>query len=234
MATIPIRRDQPKREKLLSEAIEERRATPSFDGSPVANEDLRRILEAGTKAPSGYNIQPWRFVVVRSPEMKKKLREASFGQPKVEEAGAVIVCCGDLTALNSEQLDRVMKMSEEHGFAKEQNQKVKQIITGTFSAPPGDAMGVAPDWAVWLNRHVMIAFTTMMWMAEAIGYDSAPMEGFIESKVKQTLEIPNHVRVVALLAIGHRKGEDKKFAGRLPLPEIAFEEKWGNGIRVER
>src|SRR5207249_834520 len=68
MATIPIRRDEPRRERLLSEVIEERRATPSFDGSPVADEDLRRILEAGTKAPSGYNIQPWRFVVVRSAE----------------------------------------------------------------------------------------------------------------------------------------------------------------------
>src|SRR5882762_996114 len=133
MATIPIRRDQPKKEKLLSEAIEERRATLSFDGSPVPDQDLRTILDAGRKAPSGYNIQPWRFVVVRSPEQKKKLREASFGQPKVEEAGAVIVCCGDLTAVRPEQLDRVLKMSEEYGYAKEQNEKVKQIVTGTFS-----------------------------------------------------------------------------------------------------
>ena len=115
-------------------------------------------------------------------------------------------------------------------ITKEQNEKSKQIISGTFGAKAGDAMGVAPDFAVWLNRHVMIAFTTMMWMAEAIGYDTAPMEGFFESKVKQTLEIPEHVRVVALLAIGHRKGEDKKFAGRLPLPELAFDEKWGQGI----
>ena len=232
MATMPIRRDQPKREKPFSEAIEERRATPSFDGSPVPDEDLHRILEAGTHAPSGYNIQPWRFVVVRSPEQKKKLREASFGQPKVEEASAVIVACGDIHALRPEHLDRVFKMAEEHGFAKEHNEKVKQIIQGTFSAGAGDAMGVAPDFAVWLNRHVMIAFTTMMWMAEVIGYDTAPMEGFIESKVKLALEIPEHVRVVALLGIGRRKGEDKKFAGRLPLPEIAFEDKWGRRITV--
>src|SRR3954464_5562025 len=68
MATIPIRKDEPRRERLLSAAIAERRATPSFDGSPVRDEDLHRILDAGIKAPSGYNIQPWRFVVVRSPE----------------------------------------------------------------------------------------------------------------------------------------------------------------------
>src|SRR3954453_15413117 len=99
MATIPIRRDQPRRERLLSEVVEERRATTSFDGSPVAREDLEKILGAGIKAPSGYNIQPWRFVVVQSEEMKRKLRDASFGQPKVEEAGAVIVACGDLNAV---------------------------------------------------------------------------------------------------------------------------------------
>src|SRR5436309_1923399 len=226
MATIPIRKDLPRKERLFSEVVEERRATLSFDGSPVPEEVMRRILEAGSKAPSGYNIQPWRFVVVQSTEMRQKLRAASFSQPKVEEAGAVIVCCGDIGAVRPEQLDRVLKMSEEHGFAKEQNEKVKQIITGTFGSQPGDAMGVAPDWAVWLNRHVMIAFTTMMWMAEVLGYDTAPMEGFVESQVKQALQIPENIRVVALLAIGRRKGEDKKFAGRLPLEEIAFAEKW--------
>src|SRR4051794_28593174 len=206
MATIPIRRDLPRKERLFSEVVDERRATLSFDGSPVPDEVMRRILEAGSKAPSGYNIQPWRFVVVESPEMKKKLREASFGQPKVEEAGAVIVCCGDLSAVRPQQLDRVLQMSEKHGFAREQNEKVKQIVTGTFSAGAGDAMGVAPDWAVWLNRHVMIAFTTMMWMAEVIGYDTAPMEGFVESQVRHALEIPENIRVVALLAIGRHKG----------------------------
>lgn len=231
MATIPIRKDQPQKERSLSEVIEERRATPSFDGSPVPDEDLRKILDAGIKSPSGYNIQPWRFVVVRSPEQKNNLRQAAFGQPKVEQAGAVIVCCGDITAVRPEQLDRVLKMAEEHGYAKEQEEQAKKTITSTFSAGAGDVMGVAPDFGVWLNRHVMIAFTTMMWMAEVIGYDTAPMEGFLESKVKQTLEIPEHVRVVALLGIGHRKGEDKKFAGRLPLQEVAFEEKWGNRVK---
>ena len=50
-------------EKTLSQAIRERRATPSFDGLPIAAADLRKIIEAGLSAPSGYNLQPWRFVV---------------------------------------------------------------------------------------------------------------------------------------------------------------------------
>ena len=80
-----------KQEKPLSQAIRERRATPSFDGAPIPPEDLRKILEAGLSAPSGYNIQPWRFIVVRSEEQKKRLRAAAYNQGKVEEASAVIV-----------------------------------------------------------------------------------------------------------------------------------------------
>src|ERR1700678_4466124 len=81
--------------KTLSQAIRERRATPSFDGTPIPAEDLRQILDAGLHAPSGYNLQPWRFVVVQSAEQKKKLRGASYNQGKVEEASVVIVACGD-------------------------------------------------------------------------------------------------------------------------------------------
>ncbi|MEO9071735.1 MAG: nitroreductase family protein, partial [Edaphobacter sp.] len=81
--------------KTLSQAIEERRATPSFDETPIPSEDLKQILEAGLSAPSGYNMQPWRFIVVQSVEQKKRLRAASYNQGKVEEASAVIVACGD-------------------------------------------------------------------------------------------------------------------------------------------
>ena len=59
------------KERPMSEAIAERRATPSFDGSPVPDEVLSAILNAGMEAPSGYNLQPWRFIVIRTPDQKK-------------------------------------------------------------------------------------------------------------------------------------------------------------------
>src|SRR5580693_8500582 len=82
-------------QKSLAQAIRERRSTPSFTGEPIPSSDLRQILDAGLHAPSGYNMQPWRFVVVQAPENRKRLRAASYNQPKVEEASAVIVACGD-------------------------------------------------------------------------------------------------------------------------------------------
>jgi nitroreductase len=68
------------KERSISEAIAERRATPSFDGSSVPDDVLSAILNAGMEAPSGYNLQPWRFIVVRTPDQKKRLREAAMGQ----------------------------------------------------------------------------------------------------------------------------------------------------------
>jgi len=230
MTTPNLRRSG--QERLLSEAIAERRATPSFDGSPVPEEVLSVILRAGLESPSGYNLQPWRFVVVRSAEQKRRLREAAMGQTKVEEAGAVIVCCGDPDAPCGRNLDDVLAEAAKHGFSEEQNRKVREIITSVFSKPAGDAMGVAPDWAVWVNRHVMIAFTTMMWMAEVLGYDTAPMEGFFEDKVKSVLNIPDSIRVVALLGIGRLKGPDKPYAGRHAMCSVCFAETWGEGINL--
>ena len=69
-------------EKPLSRAIAERRASPSFDGSPIPDADLQKILKAGLQAPSSYNLQPWRFVVVRSPEQKKRLRGRVSTRPR--------------------------------------------------------------------------------------------------------------------------------------------------------
>lgn len=218
------------KERVFTDAIKERRATPSFDGSPVPDEILSTIIQAGKEAPSGYNLQPWRFIVVRDTEQKRRLREAAMGQAKVEEAGAVIVCCGDLNAQKGESLAEIFADSAKHGFSEEQNQNVKKILERVFSQPAGNTMGLAPDYAVWVNRHVMIAFTTMMWMAEVLGYDTAPMEGFFEDKVKSVLDIPQDIRVVALLGIGKRKGPDKPYAGRRETKHICFAEKWGVGI----
>ncbi len=82
-------------EKTLSQAVLNVAPLPSFDGAPIPDADLKKILEAGLHAPSGYNMQPWRFVVVRTEEQRRRLRGASFNQPKVEEASVVIVACGD-------------------------------------------------------------------------------------------------------------------------------------------
>ncbi|HVW77415.1 MAG TPA: nitroreductase family protein [Alloacidobacterium sp.] len=210
-------------EKTLSQAIAQRRATPSFDGSPIPAEDLRKILEAGLQAPSGYNMQPWRFVVVRTEDQKRRLRAACFNQAKVEEASAVIVACGDADGWRSGDLEEMLRLGREGGMPENYAEQAKVNIPNYLSNHP--------DLPMWLNRHVMIAFTTMMLMAEVIGYDTAPMEGFEQEKVREVLKLPLSYQVVALLAIGRLKGNDKFYGGRFSTARTLFDEEFGKPLK---
>jgi nitroreductase len=210
-------------EKPLSQAIAERRATSSFDGSLISGDDLRKIVEAGLKAPSGYNLQPWRFIVVRSPEQRRRLRAASYNQAKVEEASAVIVACGDADGWRNGDLEEMLRLGREGGMPENYAAQAKTTIPEYLSNHPNLPM--------WLNRHVMIAFTNMMMMAEVLGYDTAPMEGFEEEKVREVLRLPLSYSVVALLAIGHAKGPEKFSGGRFSMAHTVFGEEHGKPIK---
>ncbi len=211
-------------EKLLSRAIRERRATPSFDGKPIPDEDLKQILQAGLNAPSGYNMQPWRFIVVRTPEQKKRLRDASFNQAKVEEASVMIVACGDADGWRSGDLEEMLRMGRQGGMSESYAEQARQNIPNYLSNHPNMPM--------WLNRHVMIAFTHMMLMAEVLGYDTAPMEGYEQEKVREVLKLPLSYEVVALLGIGHLQGTDKHNGGRFDMARTVFAEEYGKPLRL--
>ena len=73
--------------------IENRQSIKSFSDKPVAKEKLANILEAGRKAPSANNRQPWRFVVIDDPEIRKKVETAAFGQEHVGQAPVIIAAC---------------------------------------------------------------------------------------------------------------------------------------------
>src|SRR3712207_7804287 len=72
----------------------ERRATNHFTDEEVPEEYLNAILRLAAQAPSGYNLQPWRFVVVRGEEERRRLRQVAFGQQKVCEAPVVVIAVG--------------------------------------------------------------------------------------------------------------------------------------------
>lgn len=213
-----------KTEKTLERAIAERRATPSFDGAPIPPEDLRRILEAGLHAPSGYNIQPWRFVVVQSPEQKKRLRAASYNQAKVEEASAVIVACGDADGWRKD-FELVLQQGLEGGMTEGYADQARSSVPKYLSSFNSDQM------KGWLNKMVMLAFTHMLLMAEVIGYDTAPMEGFEQDKVHEVLRLPLSYWVVALLGVGHMQGTDKFDGGRFDMAHTVFGEEFGKPLK---
>jgi len=85
----------------LFEVIERRRSIRKFKKTPIIQEDLKRILEAGRLAPSGSNRQPWRFIVVRESETKNVLAKAANNQKFIADADSIIVALGDPGAYQS-------------------------------------------------------------------------------------------------------------------------------------
>ena len=79
----------------LSEAIKGRRSIRAFKKQNVPEEVVAKLIDAASWAPSAGNIQPWEFVIVRKPAVKKKLAQAALNQDFVEEAPVVIVVCAD-------------------------------------------------------------------------------------------------------------------------------------------
>jgi nitroreductase len=141
----------------------------------------------------------------------------------VEEASVVIVACGDADGWRNGDLDEMLRLGREGGMPESYAHQSKINIPNYLSNHP--------NLTAWLNRHVMLAFTTMMWMAETLGYDTAPMEGFEEEKVRDVLRLPLSYHVVALLAIGRGKGVDKFNPGRFSLTRLVFAEEYPRPFR---
>lgn len=72
-----------------------RRSIRSFTSEDVSEEQIEKIIDAARWAPSAGNIQPWEFVIIRRPEIKRKIAKAALNQIFIEEAPAVIVVCAD-------------------------------------------------------------------------------------------------------------------------------------------
>jgi len=78
----------------ILEIMRRRQSVRKYQATPVPDDVLARVLEAARVAPSGKNLQPWKFIIVRDPETKAKLAEASLNQRFIAEAPVVIVACG--------------------------------------------------------------------------------------------------------------------------------------------
>ncbi|MBV9959223.1 MAG: nitroreductase family protein [Acidobacteria bacterium] len=205
--------------KPITQVLLERRATNHFTDEAVPDEVLDAILKLGAQAPSGYNLQPWRFVVVRDAENRKRLQAAAFGQPKVAEAPVVIIALGMKEEWQA-RADEVFKEGAERGAGNPD--AWQQAKDGALQFLNG-----MQQMDVWVNRHTMIALTTMMLVAEAYGFDTAPMEGFNPAAVKEAFDIPAEAEVVALLAIGRGASPEKAYPGRFPLERIVYSERYG-------
>jgi nitroreductase len=203
--------------KPLTRVMLERRATAHFTDEEVPEEYLNAILALGCQAPSGYNLQPWRFIVVRDRENRERLKKVAFNQAKVTEAPVVIIALG-MKEEWKERAGEVFREGALRGAGSLENwEQARDKAVKALSGVP---------MQVWVNRHTMIAVTAMMLVAEAYGFDTAPMEGFDPAGVKREFDIPEEAEVCALLAIGRAATPDKPYTGRFELDRLVYHEKY--------
>ena len=77
------------------EVIKLRRSIRAYTDAEVSEKTVEKLIDAARLAPSAGDIQPWEFIVIRRPEIKRGLAAAALNQTFIEEAPVVIVVCAD-------------------------------------------------------------------------------------------------------------------------------------------
>lgn len=174
----------------FDQVIQRRRSIRNFKADPVPDQAIFDILEAARLAASGGNIQPWRFVVIKSQEIKEKLKAATRWKFALK-APIIIACCSDLSAADGRQ-DRLVELSQAGVFDNVE-------MDGEYAAPER----TQEQLLAYLNMNVGIAITHMMLKAVDLGLGTCWIGGFDPFKTRKVLALDNNLHIVALLPIGY-------------------------------
>jgi nitroreductase len=194
------------------DAIYQRRSIKQYDPQhKISPEEETKLLEAAIQAPTSFNIQHWRFVIVRDPELRQKIRK-EFGndQAQMTDASLLIIMTADIDA---------WKKNPERYWVNAPKEVADLLVN--WMAP-------FHEGREWLQRDeaqrsIGMAMQTLMLAATSMGYESCPMIGFDIDKVAELINLPQDHVMGAMVAIG--KGTKKAWPkpGQLPLSEVVIE-----------
>jgi len=193
------------------DAILGRRAVNFFDSTKdIDLEVLKDIINKAATAPSSYNIQPWEAVLVYTKENKQILKEICNNQPKVEQASAdLIVIANPKAAI--EHADDIVNSWLELGYITEGNKEaVKSAIVDSY----GVKDNVIPEKAkLKAVRDSSLFAMNFMITARCFGFETHPMEGFDDKKLRDFIKLPDYKIITMVIAIGY-KDQSKKLLPR--------------------
>ncbi|TWT97932.1 putative NAD(P)H nitroreductase YodC [Botrimarina colliarenosi] len=196
-------------------AIQERRAVKHYDPNfEMPEADYERLMDLALLSPTSFNIQNWRFVVVRDAEQKKKLRAAAWDQAQVTDANLAIVLCGDTMAW-AKSPERYYKN------APEATRDMLVPMIEQFYTTSGEQ--VQHDEVM---RSAGIAGQTIMLAAKAMGYDSCPMIGFDPEQVADLIGLPEGHVIAFMIAVGKAVKPAYPRSGQLPKSEVVFVDRY--------
>lgn len=153
--------------------IEIRRSIRKYADQPVENEKITEVLESGRLAPSGNNTQPWRYIVVKSEEMRQKVMEASHNQKWMLTAPVFIVCVADIRC-------RIKEGVAVYLDDNSPEDEVKRII-----------------------RDTSISIGYMLLQANNLGLGACWVAEFTQEEIRPILNIPSDKYVVGVITIGY-------------------------------
>ncbi|MER9672486.1 nitroreductase family protein [Mesorhizobium sp. M0208] len=192
--------------------IERRMSANRFDAShALTDAEVEELARLATRAPSAYNLQNWRFIAVRTPEAKARLRSVAHGQAKVQEAAVTFVICGvlpDHAALNA----RLRPFVEAGFMPADMASGWREGARAQYADPLA-----ARDEAV---RSATLCAATLIFAAEALGLVSGPMAGFDAEGVAREFGLGRNEVPVMLIAVGRAAPGNWPQKPRRPLAEV--------------
>lgn len=195
------------------DAIYSRRAVKHFDPDHVlTSEEETKILEAAIQAPTSFNIQHWRFVIIRNPELRSKIR-TEFGndQAQMTDSSLLILLTADVNA---------WQKSPERYWVNAPKE-VSDLLVGWMGPFHEGREDLQRDEA---QRSIGMALQTIMLTARDMGYDSCPMIGFDLDAVSKLINLPEDHVIGPMVAIGKKIQDVWPKPGQLPLSELVVDD----------
>lgn len=190
------------------EAIKTRRAVKHYDPNHrLTAEEINTLLSLAILSPTAFNIQNWRFVLVKDPELRQEIRKVAWDQAQVTDAALLIVLCADLKSWEKEP----------QRYWRNAPEEVKNFIVPAIDDYYRGKDQVQRDEAM---RSCGIAAQTLMLAARAMGYDSCPMDGFDYDAVGKLINLSEDHVVAMFVVIGKAVKEAWPRGGQLPLEEV--------------
>ncbi len=203
-------------------AIRQRRSIKIFKPNPLPEGALQQLIELTVAAPSSWNLQDWRIVVVQSAEQKAALQAAAFNQPMVTQAPVTFVFAADALAGNAD-LTPIFEQALATGAWSQATVDYFRNVIPSFQTQLGP---LRREYAV---KDAMIAATHLALAAESLGFATCFMNGWIEERVKAVIgaaDAPD-LAIACLMPVGYA-AEPRRDPGRLPLSFNVFTDRLGN------